>query len=280
MTHGITAKVIEDSISPHGKRITTLQLRYPRMILSELNTHRTFSRSSSSSRAIPVAKMIAQVRNDPAMPVHFGANQPGMQAKAELEGADRSKAIFLWCQAAERAAEIAEQMEKLGLHKQVANRILEPFQFMSTIVTATEWDNFFALRDHEDAQPEIRVLAQAMRACMEASHPTVRSFSHEYESGWHLPYITLEERQASFSVQRLCKISAARSARVSYLTHDGETPNAQKDLELYARLAGGVPLHASPLEHQATPYENPKAVGKNFVGWAQFRTQIEYEFSA
>ena len=137
MTHGITAKVIEDSISPHGKRITTLQLRYQRFFHSELLTHRSFSRNSSSSRAIPVAKMIEQVRNDPAMPVHYGANQPGMQAKAELEGEDRENAVRAWEQAAYYAALVAEQMAELGLHKQVANRILEPFQFMSTVVTAT-----------------------------------------------------------------------------------------------------------------------------------------------
>ena len=159
-------KILADSISPQGKRITTFQLKYWRGIHAELLTHRVFSRNASSSRAIPVAKMIEQVRQDPAMPIHWGANQSGMQAHKELQGEDRRKAMEQWFTAAEMASDIAEEMTKIGLHKQVANRILEPFQYISVVLTATDFDNWFELRDHEDAQPEIRELAREMNIAL------------------------------------------------------------------------------------------------------------------
>jgi len=135
----ITAKVIEDSVAEsNGVRLTTLQLQYPRFIHAEFMTHRVFSRNASSSRAIPVAKVIEQVRTDPAMPIHWGKNQPGMQANEELQGDERAQAIRQWKLAAERAADCANIMNTLGVHKQVANRLLEPFQYMHVIVTATE----------------------------------------------------------------------------------------------------------------------------------------------
>jgi len=279
----ISAKIIEDSLSPEGIRLTTLQLCYQRFIHSEVMTHRVFSRNAMSSRAVPVAKMIEQVRKDPAMPVHWGANQPGMQAHAELTGPRRVVAQSHWQKAAAQAAGIAESMELLGLHKQVANRILEPFQWMHVIVTATEWGNFFELRDHIDAEPNIQVLARAMKAAMAESKPKLLT-----EKDWHLPYITDSEREYKFFTQRgLAQISAARCARVSYLTHEGKLPNIAKDLELYERLVGSSPLHASPVEHQAWPdrklsfgiWDQPELHG-NLRGWCQFRKLVELDFRA
>lgn len=271
----ITAKVIEDSVAKgNGVRLTTLQLQYPRFIHAEFMTHRVFSRNASSSRAIPVAKVIEQVRNDPAMPIHWGKNQPGMQANEELQGDEREQVIRQWKIAAERAADSANIMNMLGVHKQVANRILEPFQYMHVIVTATEWLNFFDLRAHPDAQPEIHALALTMRAAFDQSKPTMLR-----EDEWHMPYVTRQERLENYgNVDLLLKISAARCARVSYLTHDGQTPSIEKDVALYDRLVGSVPLHASPIEHQATPM-----VGKgsaelwsgNFRGWLQHRKMVE-----
>jgi thymidylate synthase ThyX len=257
----IIAKVVADSLSQAGTRITSLQLMYPRLIHAEFLTHRVFSRNSSSSRAIPVAKVIAQVRDNPAMPIHWGANQPGMQARAEVEDIEEAKR--LWVLAANDAANRAQQMLNLGLHKQVANRILEPFQFMHTIVTATDWANFMELRDHEDADPNIQALAVAMKKVMSASKPVVLM-----PGSWHLPYVREDE---NLPIDVACKVSAARCARVSYLTHDGATPDVNKDLYLFDRLAGGRPLHASPLEHQATPYAGAYGTTGNFTGWTQFR---------
>lgn len=292
---GITAKVICDSISLEGKRITSLQLKFHRFILPEFNTHRVFSRNASSSRAIPVSKMLDQVRNNPAMPVHWGKNQPGMKAREQLSGEEYEQSKSYWLQAAQQAADLAEEMNAVGLHKQVANRILEPFQHIHVIVTSTEWDNFFALRDHPDAQPEIQVLAHEMNIIMQASTPKIL-----HPGQWHLPYVN-EEEQRKYSLAETIKMSAARCARVSYMKHDGESPALEDDLELFNMLVtrpytdkfGNVltdndPIHASPVEHQATPDIktqtsmhhvdwHSKQFHGNFVGWIQNRKVLEDE---
>lgn len=231
-----------------------------------------------SSRAVPVAKMIAQVRNAPAAPVHWGANQAGMQAKAQLEGDALEEVQLAWSRAAMAAAEQAEIMMAHGAHKQVANRILEPFQWMQSIVTATEWDNWNELRVHEDAEPNIFKLASMMKEAREASKPIYRSPNAFYAANWHLPYVTVEERVAhDTDPVFLAKISAARCARVSYLTHDGLTPDIDKDLALYERLVGSRPLHASPIEHQAFPMgkDGSTTFSGNLRGWDQYRKQVE-----
>lgn len=282
------AKVIADSVSPEGKRITTMQLKYWRAIHAEFMTHRVFSRNASSSRAIPVAKMIEQVRTDPAGPIHWGANQAGMQAGAELTGNQLEHSKIMWRLAATQAAEVASRMMELGLHKQVANRILEPFQWIHVIVTATEFDNFFALRNHPDAQPEIKELAVAMKAAMNESTPELLR-----EGEWHLPYVSEDER-AELGEHLACQVSAARCCRVSYLKHDGTRASIREDLALCDRLAGADPIHASPFEHQATPdkfveqwcgdaddtpntfedWDKPMLHG-NLDGWIQYRKVME-----
>ena len=299
----IKAQIITDSVSEVGKRITTLQLCYPRFIHSEFMTHRVFSRNASSSRAIPVAKMIEQVRNDPAMPVHWGKNQPGMQAHEELTDESKADAIENWKQAALCAAEWAQYLMDDGAHKQIANRILEPFQWIHVVVTATEFDNFFELRAHEDAQPEIHELAIQMKAAMDASTPVLLQLGE-----WHLPYVTDKDYDAVARYRReamgmndleafddegitemLCRVSAARCCRVSYLKHDGHPSTIGDDLLLCDRLAGARPIHASPFEHQATPDQQlQKSNGEfwwanghlhgNLVGWIQNRKLIEQSF--
>lgn len=286
-----TAKIILDSVNSAGNRLTTMQLKYQRFIHAEAKTHRVMSnsgeeyevialtqdagfmsdsnlsRNASSSRAIPVSKMIEQVRNDPAMPVHWGANMPGMQARQELAGLELHEAKSLWFCAAKQAADTAEEMQELGLHKQVANRILEPFQWIHVVMTATELYNFFELRDHKDADPNIQALAKVMLEALEGSTPKLMQAGE-----WHLPYISEDEQKENTwkgsTTLDLRKISAARCARVSYLTHDGKQPDTFKDLQLFNMLAGGVPLHASPLEHQGTPGNTDTG---NFQGWTQFR---------
>lgn len=265
------AKIIEDSISPAGVRLTTMQLCYPRFIHAEFMTHRVFSRNASSSRAIPVKKMIQMVREEPAMPIHWGANQSGMQASDEIQHVGVAR--DLWLRAARNAANLAEEMAQIGLHKQVGNRILEPFQWMHAIVTASEWDNFFELRDHPDAEPNIQLLARMMKQAMSESTPRLRLHGE-----WHLPYISPEERVKHINTT-LCRLSAARCARVSYLNHDGSAPDQAKDLELYERLVGGRPMHASPIEHQAMPGTYQNQFSGNFRGWHQFRKIIEAEMA-
>jgi hypothetical protein len=231
-------------------------------------THRVFSRNASSSRAIPVAKVLAQVWNDPAMPVYWGANQAGMQAAAELTGTKRKVAEILWKTSGKVACSIAWLMIKCNLHKQISNRILEPWQRIHVVVTATEWNNFFLLRDHPAAQPEIRELAQKIKKAMEDSYPV------DIERGdWHLPYITQEER-TKYSSSDLLKMSTARCARVSYLTHEGKQTTLEDDIKLHHRLVGAEPRHSSPAEHQATPLPSNK-FSKNFKGWYQYRAALE-----
>ena len=280
----LQAKIIADSVSSDGARLTTFQLRFHRFILPEFNTHRSFSRNFSSSRAIPVAKIIEQVRFDPATPVHWGKNQSGMQAHEELAGASLEFAKKVWLEASESAVEAANRMLDAGVHKQVVNRVLEPFQWVSGVVTATEWDNFFELRAHPDAQPEIQALAYLMQEKMEASPP------REMKRGdWHLPYVQPHEfADYGDDVELLKKVSAARCCRVSYMKHDGTHANIEEDLALCNRLVGSRPLHASPFEHQATPdqwnvqrgggfgWDYPHLHG-NFNGWIQHRKEVELE---
>jgi thymidylate synthase ThyX len=277
----IYAKIVADSITPNGKRITTFELQYQRFIHGEVMTHRLFSRNAMSSRAIPVAKMIEQVRTNPATPIHWGKNQPGMQANIQLEGGDLTAVQTLWQTAAEAAADLAEDMNKYGAHKQIANRILEPFQWMRTLVTSTEWGNFFELRAHPDAQPEFHELALQMQKVMLNSTPVLRpagEYDFQNQACWHLPYVSDQER-ATVTTDLLVKLSTARCARVSYLTHDGENPSVEKDLALYDRLVGSVPLHASPTEHSAMSLKDPEYQSKNFIGWLQYRQLVENRIS-
>jgi len=262
---GIYARVVADSIA-NGIRLTTMEVRFHRFCLPEFNTHRMFSRNFSSSRAIPVAKMIEQVENEPAIPVHWGKNQAGMQAREEHENIAACKQA--WKMVSEWSVESATGLEKQGLHKQIVNRIIEPFQFVKGVVTATEWDNFFKLRDHEAAQPEIQVLAKCMKQAMDESEPD------KLEIGdWHLPYVSDKEWVEAHSGcdEKYIKCSVARCARVSYMKHDNTSPSVEDDIELYNMLATrpytdkrgayspeNDPVHLSPLEHIATPMRNTR----------------------
>lgn len=265
----ISARILADSISPDGVRLTTLEITLRRFVLAELNTHRVFSRNSASSRAIPVEKMLERVKTNPAMPVYWGANQKGMQAGEELSGHDLEMAKREWLWARDKAVEHVERLLEIGLHKQLTNRLLEPWMWQTVIVSATEWENFFNLRCHPDAQPEIRVAAEAMREAMENSRPKQIGYGE-----WHLPLIRDEDRAEVQDEQILCKISAGRCARVSYLTHDGRR-DLQADIDLCERLVSSG--HMSPLEHQARPVDGHSLYPSNFYGWHQFRKSIPGE---
>lgn len=246
----ISAKVICDNISPQDIRLTTMQLRYPKFIHGEFMTHRVFSRNASSSRAIPVERLIQDVLDDPAMPVFWGKNRPGMQAVEEMDDYEREQAELRWLAARDEAVLHARHLADMGAHKQIVNRIIEPWCHINVVVTATEWANFYALRRHPDAQPEMKALADAMWEAQRASEP------RPLQPGeWHLPYVSSRDTTdiAAYDPYVYRKLSVARCARVSYLTHEGKTPSVQDDLRLYDRLVGSVPLHASPAEHQATP---------------------------
>jgi hypothetical protein len=281
----ISAKIICDSVFA-GNRLTTMELTYPRFIHAEFMTHRVFSRNASSSRAIPIQKLIDLIKEDTAMPIHWGKNQPGMQAHEELSPGAIESAKGIWTAARNGAIACAEAMTQIGAHKQIANRILEPFSHITVLVTSDCWNNFFALRDHPDAQPEIRELARQMMKAMDESVPQVLQSPDE----WHLPYIDeqdvkdAQDKIRSTSITRamptrsevakiLCAISAARCARVSYLTHDKKRPTLEEDMNLFYRLAHANPPHMSPCEHQAHP--SYQAREGNFRNWSQFRHTIQ-----
>lgn len=244
----IKATVIAHSKSAvNGKEIITMELEYPRFIHGEFMTHRMFSRNAASSRAIPVSKMIEQARTSPAQPVHWGKNQAGMQAKEELEGVALCLVKGYWEDAAHYAASFARQMNQEGAHKQIVNRILEPFQTMKTVVTATEWENFYWLRNHEDAQPEIKRLAEVMLEAVSKS--SVVTLSPE---DWHTPYFGdgYWLKGCGISLEDALAISASCCAQVSYRLLDDSIEKARM---VYKRLVESSPVHASPFEHQASP---------------------------
>jgi len=266
----IEAKIIAHSRSSiDGSEIVTFELTYPRFIHSELLTHRVFSRNAASSRAIPVDRVIEQVEAAPASPEAWGINQPGMQAEKELKEKYKiATAKYVWLEAAKRAAHSAKELKELGLHKQIVNRVLEPFVHMRTVITTTELDNFFWLRCHKDAQPEFRLLAEAMSEQLDASKPTVLSIGH-----WHVPYYegnygngiwkpsgygkfladgnAIEtDHKRGYTLQEALKISASCCAQVSYRKNDKSVEKADK---IYDKLISSDRLHASPFEHQATP---------------------------
>lgn len=281
-----SAKIIEDSISPGSVRLTTFQLTYPRYIHAELMTHRVFSRNASSSRAIPTAKLVENSLRDMVYPIAWGLNQAGMQSQIqELSAEDKIRAEHIWHQMALFCAQGVRDLADLGpvnpatgkpfgLHKQWANRPLEWFGNITVVLTSTEWENWYNLRNHELAQPEIHHLAELMLAAQDSSIPYYCE-----DDVWHLPYITDEERcEHAWNTKLLLKMSVARCARVSYLTQDGKVPSIEKDIELYERLVGSQPIHASPTEHQARPGSDDCAYSGNFRGWIQHRKLIEETF--
>ena len=224
----IKAEVILSSRNSAGKDLTTYSVLYPRFIHSELMTHRVFSRNASSSRAIPVARQILMVENDPAIPIHFTRNKAGMQGGEALQGDEHDRARAAWLRGRDRAVETAHELMAEEVHKQYANRVVEPYSHIAVVITATEWSNFFALRYHSMAQPEIAMLAIAMWNAYQA-----REIQRLEDGEWHTPYVQLEEhceRMDFYSkrenreegsniraqaIRDILKMSSARCGRVS-----------------------------------------------------------------
>lgn len=267
----VSVEVIADSVSISGHRLTTMQVTMHRFVLAEFNTHRVFSRNSASSRAIPIEKNILKVRENPAMPLQFGSKQPGMQSGPPLTGAALAAAEAKWYKAAMYAADRAEELNGMGVHKEVVNRILEPFMWHTVIVSSTEWENFFKQRCSPLAQPEIRKAAEYMRNALFNSAP---QFIEDDGLSYHLPYVFDEEKDM-LHINDQIKVSVARCARVSYLTHGG-VRDVHEDIAFYERLIKADPPHYSPLEHVARPSEFSKTdYTANFTGWEQVRTLVE-----
>jgi len=310
----VSAIVQLDSISIQRERIISVACVYPWQIHGELMTHRRFSRNASSNRAVPIEKMIAEVRSDehrayPSFAVHGG---PGMQGGPPMTEAEREEARADWRDLALYTADWAEKQAKKGRAKQDINRALMPYTHARVLVTSTEWANFDGLRLHKAADPTMRALAIAIWEARKASTPTLLQ-----PGEWHLPYVDAAAKQeismycfvhhglstVSFKeghgLRYAQKVSVARSARISYKSFptpeepDGKISTVEKDIELYDKLMSGIPLHASPAEHQATPdtvlassrlvdnstkfiWANPELHG-NLQGWIQFRKTLKGE---
>jgi hypothetical protein len=280
----ISAKVIKHSRFL-DEELITVEIELHRFILPEFNTHRRLSRNFQSSRAVPVKKMIKQVRDDPAMPVHWGKNQKGMVAEKQLEGEELDVATKGWMDSAKSAADRAEELSSLGVHKQLVNRLLEAFMWTKGIVTATRsgWDSFFALRVHPDAQPEIQTLANKIRDAIEVGIlcGEVQEL-REYE--WHLPYVDISDFD---SLEDAIKVSTSCCAQVSYRRLDVSLEKAISIYEMLNLPSGGVfsskPPHMSPCEHQALAVDcrgnsdSPSDVGGNFqtMLFYQYRKMLE-----
>lgn len=266
----ISASIVADSIAANGTRIVTFELEYPRFIHSEFMTHRVFSRNAASSRAIPIAASIKLIEDDIAMPIHWGKNQPGMSAKEECTELVKYKrflffkksytAVAFWKFASKSVIKLAKALAAAGFHKQIVNRLLEPFSHIKVVVTSTEYENFFWLRDHKDAQPEIAKLASIMKSLYDSSTPIRLN-----DGDWHLPYYldgywAPSAQQALFdevdqdgnTLAQAIAISSSCCAQVSYRKTDS---TLEKAIAIYDRLVGGMPPHFSPFEHQATPIE-------------------------
>ena len=292
---GIVARVIQDSVSQDNKRITTFELEYPRYVHAELMTHRLFSRNAASSRAIPVTAMHKHIEDNTATPVTWQKNQAGMQSSVDIVGEELAEVKRLWVKARDAALASAKELFDAGLHKQWANRPTEAFQMMKTVVTATEWDNWYWLRNHTDAQPDIHELALCMFEAQKQSTPQLLFWEE-----WHVPYVTRIVEEGSplqyfvggqeITAEEAIIVSASCCAQVSYRKSDDTLDKAKM---IYDKLINSEPVHASPVEHQATPMRFAKVTegveweegvthlnkdgtyaSGNFKGWIQYRQLI------
>jgi thymidylate synthase ThyX len=232
------------------------------------------------------------VENDPFVPESFGKNTRGMQANGELDDAESVEARQTWIVAMTDAIAHARSLAKLGVHKQLANRLIEPWCWQTIIVSSTEWDNFWGLRRNSEAQPEIHRAADLMYEAYNSSRPC-----HLNYGDWHLPLLQPDETVLSsyrnnddpnlqLTIEQACKVSSGRCARISYLTHDGKR-DVMADIELCEKLISSG--HMSPLEHVARPmkpYNDPFVTNNmlpefafcgNFRGWVQYRKTIKNE---
>lgn len=262
------AKVVMDSISKAGARLTTVEVQVPLPVWNQFMAHRQFSRNAASNRAIPSKAIIEWVEMDPYEPLVWGKNCKGMQSWEELTGADLEKAKSVWRMHREQSLSAARNLNATGLHKQWSNRVLSPHQWIKAVLSSTTWANLFKLRLYHDVQPESHDVARRIYEAVSISEPVLRTGNE-----WHLPYTTVEERN-SLPIEVLKKISTARLARVSYLTHEG-VRDLDKDIELHDSLLKDT--HMSPFEHVAWPSEVFSMPSGNFNGWHQYRKEIAGE---
>lgn len=261
--NGIYAEVVAHSKSPSGAEIVTIAVKYGLFVHAEFLRHRMLSRGVKSNRAIPTKVIRSEVLNDPYIPVFLGKNKRGMQSVEEICLKRAGKAIFL---GARYPIVFAHWLlEKLGAHKEWTNRLLNPWQWVRETITATEFENLYALRLHPAAQRDIQQVVECIKDAIELSR--LCNNVVELQPGeWHTPYLQqyrdlsgvlyyYDNDGKSLSIQQALEASTARCARSSYDKHDGTTTTWEYDTDLYCSLIADDPKHMSPAEHQATPME-------------------------
>jgi hypothetical protein len=276
-------KMVLDSIGPVGKRLSTVEIRYPRFIHSEILTHRDRCRNSASSRAIPWPKMKERIINYPVIPIYWGSNQKGMQTGEEISEEKRDEANRIWLEARDFCVKAAEKLHELGVHKSLVNRVTEPWMWITVVMSATEWKNFFRLRCHPDAEIHFQKIAGMIREALNQSVPQQLRVGE-----YHLPYIedddidlirTAKEEYLEYGILYLLKrCSTARCARVSYTPFDSDKKNILEDLRIAKQLIerSDDVIHASPLENVAQCCDTLVRSGP-FIGWKQFRKEFANE---
>lgn len=282
----VEAEIILDSLNvATNDRITTVRCVFPRIILAELVTHRllfvdqtadlatlyeaydediphSLSKNAASSRAVPAKVMLERTQNYPYIPV-FRSAKKGMASGEPVDDVKQAQALDIWADMMEVCQAGVEMLAELGIEKGIANRPLEWFSHIEVLLTATEWNNFFLLRDHPAAQVEIRDLARAIRKAMDTSHPQTL-----YPGDWHLPYAY------GFVTENFAQSSAARCARVSYKSLvTGQTSTYADDMALFDKLTADNPKHLSPLEHPALALPVHERSG-NLMGWRSLRKDM------
>lgn len=265
MSNQIKAKIIADSVNPAGDRLTTFELEYPRFIHSEFMTHRMFSRNAASSRAIPIWNTIKQVIFNPAMPTHWGKHKKGMQADGEVNAVSKFLSNFIWRFTGIVVAMFAGILKLLGIHKQVANRMMEPWVLIKVLVSSTDYSNFFELRAHPDAQPEIQELAYTMKYLYENNTPQKLKIGE-----WHVPYSSDKNDPLLSLFERLI-VSVSCSAQVSFRRNNTSIDTAKR---IVNKLYCAKPFHASPFEHQAKAVKIGDTKG-NFKNFEQLRHNMK-----
>jgi len=263
---GTWAEVLADSVAPGCPRLTSLKVRFPHIILAQRNTHRIISktdeggwgdisRSDASSRAIPIQRLISAVEADPYIPTSWRyAADRGMQPGELMSDEDADESREDWLDAMRFNLSRARKMAHRGNAKEDANRLLEPFAYVTSIMTATDWENWEGLRLDAHSQVAIRELAVAIRDAMAARRP--RNIG---VGGWHMPYF-----ETGYPDE-----SAACCARISYDSHDGgrATRAANGRLADLLKREG----HWSPFEHIAFADAEPSRHGNLAGNWAQYR---------
>lgn len=300
------ADVICHSISPRRHELLSFVIEFPRKVLAEVVTHRCnydqwgyeevsfsertttpdISKNSGSSRAIPYIRLLKKIETDPYIPERFSKDGRGMQGHGWLEGEDHTWAVAKWLEARDAAIKYAGHLWAMGVHKQDVNRLLEPWAWVTQVVTATKegLNNFFALRCHKDADPAFQKIARLMFLAARKSTPTTLDYNE-----WHLPFIKPEEKDGfkwtpnvyHQELPDLLQFSAARCAWVSYENHNKDG-TAEQMKATFQRLVGQIPRHASPLEHQGSPMHASweaayRHLCSNLHGWIQARKLLKDE---